>query len=197
MPLRPTNLPSVVTANAVMLLCMSLYISLSGCVTTEETGGKSAGPQQTVALIDTAEIRKQAQALQSTPTESSAVAPTTKKAPRKPSFVSKRDTIMASVVRRSKNLPRPTRKIERPENPAYTVQVGAFSKAPNALLLQKIAKERFSTQPVFNNFNPADKLYRISVGKFDGRQEAMSLRREMMKSFPKEYTECWVNYIAK
>ncbi len=194
MPLRPTNLPSVVTAYALALLCMSQ----TGCVTTEETGGKSAGPQQTVVPIDTAEVRKQAQAVESTPPEPSpAVSAAAKKAPRKPSFVSKRDTIVASVVRRSKNSPRPTRKIERPENPAYTVQIGAFSKAPNALLLQKIAKERFSTQPVFNNFNPADKLYRVSVGKSNDRQEAMALRREMMKSFPKEYTECWVNYIAK
>lgn len=195
MPLHPTKLSPTVALSLFALLG-ALH---TGCVTTEEMGGnQSAGPQPTVAPIDTAQLRLQAQAAESSPPEPSpAVSAAAKKAPRKPSFVGKRDTIVASVVRRSKNSPRPTPKIERPENPAYTVQIGAFSKAPNALLLQKIAKERFSTQPVFNNFNPADKLYRISVGRFDDRQETMALRREMMKSFPKDYTECWVNYIAK
>jgi cell division septation protein DedD len=175
----------------------------AGCVTTEEAGGgKTGGPQPTELPIDTTEIRKHAEAVRpeetSDPraTEPVPAAESIRKPARKPTFVSKRDTVVAAIVRRTKNTKHSTR-IIRPENPAYTVQIGAFSKASNALLMQKIARERFSGHPVFNNFNPIDRLYRVSVGKFEDRGEAMALRREMMKLYPKEHSECWVNYIAK
>lgn len=79
----------------------------------------------------------------------------------------------------------------------YTVQIGAFGKAPNALRNQKVAKERFADQLVFNNYSKADNVYRVSVGKFEEQKSAETLRKEIIKRFPKDYAECWVNYIAK
>ncbi|HWP82227.1 MAG TPA: SPOR domain-containing protein [Bacteroidota bacterium] len=164
-----------------------------GCVSTEEMGDtKPATPQQVSTPAETSTVAGQA-----TPPGEASHAPQSRKADRKPPFRTKRDTIVASVVTRSRSATIRRKKIERPTNPAYTVQIGAFSKAPNALQLQKIAKERFSGHPVFNMFNTDDKIYRVSVGKFDTRQEASMLRREIMKAFPKDYAQCWVNYIAR
>lgn len=186
-PINPGWIPIILIA-----------ILLAGCVSTEEAGGgKAGGPQPTTTPVDTAEIRKQAETMNVEPVEKTLPPDPPKKPTRKPSFESRSDTVTASVVHRSKSTRRVAPKIVRPENPAYTVQIGAFAKASNALLLQRIAKERFSGYPVFNNFNPADNLYRVSIGKFDRREEAMALRREMIKLFPKDYSECWVNYIVR
>ena len=87
--------------------------------------------------------------------------------------------------------------IERPENTAYTVQVGAFSRTQHALQAQKLAKDRFADFPIFNDFEPYDKLYRVRVGKFDTRQQADSLRKSMAKQFPADYSDSWINYISK
>ncbi len=87
--------------------------------------------------------------------------------------------------------------IERPENTAYTVQVGAFARTEHALRAQKLAKDRFAEVPIFNMFEPFDKLYRVRIGKFDTRQQADSLRKAMVKAFPADYSDSWINYISK
>jgi cell division septation protein DedD len=112
-------------------------------------------------------------------------------------FTSEADTVTAAVVKTTKRTPRVIKPIIRPEHPAYTVQIGAFARTMYALQSQKIAKERFPDLPIFNYFEPFDKLYRVRVGKFDTRAQADSLRKVMMKSFPEDYAESWVNYIAK
>ena len=104
---------------------------------------------------------------------------------------------MASVVRTRKPGSRLIKPIERPANTAYTVQVGAFARTGNALRAQKLAKERFADLPIFNYFEPYDKLYRVRVGKFDTREQADSLRKSMLKQFPGDYPDCWINYISK
>lgn len=109
-------------------------------------------------------------------------------------FQAKLDTVKASLTRKSKQA---VRAVVRPENPAYTVQIGAFGKAQNSLRMQKAAKERLGNQVILNNFGTVDKLYRVSVGKFDTRKEASSLRKMIIEKYPKEYSSCWVNYIAK
>lgn len=109
-------------------------------------------------------------------------------------FQSKQDTVKASLTRKSKQT---VRAVVRPENPAYTVQIGAFGNAQNALRMQKAAKERLGNQLILNNFGTADKLYRVSVGKFETRKEASSLRKMMVEKYSKDYSSCWVNYIAK
>ncbi|MBI4429922.1 MAG: SPOR domain-containing protein [Ignavibacteriales bacterium] len=162
---------------------------LASCVSSEETGSggdKAVQPQRTVTRIDTAQIQKQA--------ETKAAEELKKSSRASARFTAKQDTVTASLMRKPKITPRP---IVRPENPAYTVQIGAFGRAQNALRLQKIARERFASYVVLNNYAAVDKLYRVSVGKFDTRKEAAQLQREIMEKFPKDYSACWVNYIAK
>jgi len=177
------------TRSLTLIVCAIAAPVLASCVSSEETGSggsKAVEPQRTLAPIDTQKIRKEATVVK--PTEA-------KRSNRSGArFLAKSDTVQASVVKKPKTTPRP---VIRPENPAYTVQIGAFSLAQNALRTQKAAKERFSDQLVLNNYDAMDKLYRVSLGKFDNRKDASRLRRELIKKFPKDYSQCWVNYITK
>ena len=112
-------------------------------------------------------------------------------------FTSKQDTVLASVVKTSRYSNRAIKPVERPENPAYTVQVGAFARTTYALQSQKLAKERYPYLPIFNYFEPFDRLYRVRIGKFDSWKGADSLRKAMAQRYPEEYSEAWINYIAK
>ena len=80
---------------------------------------------------------------------------------------------------------------------AYTIQIGAFLDPQHAVRAQRLAREWFSDHPVFNQFEASLKLYRVSIGKFDARADAVALLKEMMKLHPKEYAECWVNTIPR
>ena len=168
----------------------------AGCVSTEgtgSTGGSSKeGPERSMAPIDTARVPVVSKA----PVNKQAGKTITKRAARSTKFTARQDTVKASLIRKSKpsfQLP----KIERPANPAFTVQVGAFLRPNNALRNQKIAKTRFPRNPVFSNFDRRSKFYRLSVGKFMTRKEALTFRKEILRKYPKEYAACWVNYIAK
>ena len=169
---------------------------LAGCVSTEgtgSTGGSSKeGPQQSVAPIDTA----RSPLISSAPVKKQTSKTIARRPSRSARLMAKQDTVKASLVRKSKpsfRLP----KIERPANPAYTVQVGAYLSPDNALRNQKTAKSRFPGNPVFNNFDRQSKFYRVSVGKYMTRQEALALRKEILRKYPKEYAGCWVNYVPK
>ncbi len=169
---------------------------LTGCISTEgtgSTGGSSKeGPERTLGPIDTAKIAAVAKA----PEKKMTGKVSTKRGSRSTKLTTKQDTVKASLVRKSKSsfqLP----KIVRPANPAFTVQIGAFLRPNNALSNQKKAKSRFSGHPVFNNFDSRSKFYRVSVGKFMTRKEALAFRKEILGKYPKEYAACWVNYIAK
>jgi cell division septation protein DedD len=177
------------------VLCTTL---LAGCISSEGTGsggGKSTeGPEKSVGPIDTS--KSVAPAAASAKTKS--VASRDKRPERKTAkLTAKQDTVKASLVKKSKSPARPLPKIERPANPAFTVQIGAFIQPNNALRNQKTAKSRFPKYPVYSNFDSRSKFYRVSVGKFMTRSEALALRREILKRFSKEYPSCWVNYIAK
>jgi cell division septation protein DedD len=172
-------------------LVPAVSFCLASCVSSEETGSggsRAVEPQQTVVPIDTQGIRMKAEAT------ASREKPKPVKNPRGARFQSKQDTVKASLTRKSKQT---VRAVVRPENPAYTVQIGAFGNAQNALRMQKAAKERLGNQVILNNFGTADKLYRVSVGKFETRKEASSLRKMIVEKYPKDYSSCWVNYIAK
>lgn len=187
------------THNVRRIAVVAAFLSasfLAGCVSTEgtgSTGGSSKeGPERSVEPIDTAK----APVVSTAPVQKQAGKTTTRRSSPSTKFTAKQDTVKASLVRKSKpsfRLP----KIERPANPAFTVQIGAFLSPNNALRNQKAAKSRFSKHPVFSNFDRQSKFYRVSVGKFMTRQEALVLRKEILKKYPKEYAGCWVNYIAK
>jgi len=163
----------------------------ASCVSSEETGSggsRAVVPQQTVVPIDTQAIRIRAEAKASR----EKTRPVKNRSGAR--FQSKQDTVKASLTKKSKQT---VRAVVRPENPAYTIQIGSFSNAQNALRMQKATKERLGKQVVLNNFGAADKLYRVSVGKFDTRKEASSLRKELLEKFPMYFSGCWVNYISK
>ncbi len=169
-------------------------ILMAGCFSSEGTspGGRStAGPERSIGPIDTA--RKTSPLQLSVEKKSTA---TTKRSPRSTKFTARQDTLRASVVRRNKESLK-VATIERPTNPAYTVQLGAFVRPNNALRNQKIAKSRFSKYPVYSKFDARSNFYRVSVGKFITRREAARMRREILNQYPKEYSACWVNYIAR
>jgi cell division septation protein DedD len=132
------------------------------------------------------------------PTNQQVVRPeTTVVAPRRakpvPRVRSSQDTVRAATARRVQAGVR-TAPLVKPPNAQYTVQVGAFRRASNALRLQRTVKRRFSTLPVYNDYHAADKLYRVSVGKFAKLSEAASLRRRLIDSDSSAYAQCWVTY---
>ena len=177
---RSTHL--VLWATSATLL--SLFIG--SCVSSEEAGSskKRGAPVTTQAISDSARLK----------VDSLARADSLRA--RRAGFTSQHDTLVASVVRRTKS-GRVIKPIERPANPAYTVQIGAFARTDHALNAQKLAKDRFGETSIFNYFEPFDKLYRVRVGKFDTRREADSLRKAMAKQYPADYSDCWINYISK
>jgi cell division septation protein DedD len=166
---------------------VALPILIGACVSSEESGSgkKYATPVATQDISESARAKvdslRRLDSLRA----------------KRAGFTSKHDTLVASVVRTTKFGPRLVRAIERPANPAYTVQVGAFVRTDHALLAQKLAKERFADLPIFNYFEPFDKLYRVRVGKFDTWRQADSLKKSILRKYPKEYPDCWINYISK
>ncbi|MGB2867054.1 MAG: SPOR domain-containing protein [Bacteroidota bacterium] len=177
------------------VLLPGMCFLFAACVLLEETGSgqRTGNPQQTPTRIDTSRHLARFDTTRKAPIDSAAMKKRARIAPR---FKSTQDTVRASLTKGTKSAAR-RRPIVRPENPMYTIQIGAFGKAPNALRNQKLAKERFADQPVFNNYSKADNIYRVSVGKFEEQKSAESLRKIIMKKFSKDYAECWVNYIAK
>jgi len=168
-------------------ITLVVALILGGCVSSEEAGSgkKLSTPVTTQTLSDSARARvdslRKADSLRA----------------KRAGFTSQHDTLIASVMRTTKAGQRAIKPIERPANPAYTVQVGAFARTDHALRAQKLAKDRFADLPIFNAFEPFDKLYRVRIGKFDTRQQADSLRKSMLKQYPNEYTDSWINYISK
>ena len=166
-------------------LCIALL--LGSCVSSEGTGtGKRIGaPVASQTVSDS--VRAKVDSMMRSDSLRA----------RRAGFTSQHDTLIASVVKTSKPGVRTVKPIERPANTAYTVQVGAFARTDHALRAQKIARERFADLPIFNYFEPYDKLYRVRVGKFDTRQQADSLRKSMLKQYPADYSDTWINYISK
>ncbi len=167
------------------LACLSLL--LAACVSSEGTGtGKRIGsPVSSQTVSDS--VRAKVDSMMRSDSLRA----------KRAGFTSQHDTLMASVVKTSKPGTKGIKPIEKPENSAYAVQVGAFARTDHALRVQKLARERFTDLPVFNTFESYDKLYRVRVGKFDTWQQADSLRKSMVKLFPSEYTDSWINYISK
>jgi len=174
-------------ARVFFALQLMFAMTLCACVSSEEAGTakKVGAPVASQTISDSVRAR-----VDSLMRADSARA-------KRAGFTSQHDTLVASVVKTSKSTSRSIKPIERPANPAYTVQVGAFARTDHALQAQKLARERCGDLPIFNSFEPYDKLYRVRVGKFDTRQQADSLRKWMAKQFPNEYADSWINYISK
>jgi hypothetical protein len=171
------------------------------CVPSEETGAgnRARSPVQIFGPIDTTRRVMQSAIHQDTSSklkiDSVKVTPIIKKTRVAPKFKSRQDTVRASVVTKSKSSSYSLMKIVRPEHPVYTVQVGAFGQVSNALRAQKRAKEHFVHQPVFSIFVKHAKLYRVSIGRYENREDAYTLCDSMKQKYPNEYRLCWINFI--
>jgi cell division septation protein DedD len=107
------------------------------------------------------------------------------------------DTVVASVMTQPKAAEQLGAPADTAGGMAFTVQIGAFAEPKNALRAQRLAKELFEAYPVFNHFEPSLKLYRVSIGKFGNREEAVEFLKAVINVLPKEYSSCWVNTIFK
>ena len=175
-------------------------MTLAGCVSSEETGGisRSHAPQQTIASVDTSRGMTRrvpaADSLRIVHPDSVRTSAAVRTAPR---FRTRQDTVRAALVRTQKPAPRIVAPIERPANAKYTVQIGAFARAANALRAQKHARSRFPGTPTYDVYIPAAKVYRVSVGRFEERSAASTFRRRIIAAYPLEYAQCWINYVAR
>jgi len=175
-----------------------MTLSFLGCVSSEETGAgdRAKSPVRVFDPIDTTGLTSSREMNQdsilnlrnnlSISDRSLRIAPKLK---------SKQDTVRASVIRKKKSSAHQRIKIERPEHPIYTVQIGAFTQASKALSTQKTAKGRFTYQPVFNKYIKSAKLYRVSIGRYENREDAFALADTMKEQYPGEYSKCWINFI--
>lgn len=179
-----------------LLLAAGALTSLLGCITSEEAGpgDRARSPQLIPSRVDSIRSAARQDSLAQARSDSAKLAAQKRSAPR---FRTKQDTVRASMVRKQKSAPRISIPIIRPENPLYTVQVGAFARASNALRTQKTAKLRFPDHQVINAFVQSARLYRVSVGRFEDRKSADRFRRELIEQYPNEYAQCWVNYIQR
>jgi septal ring-binding cell division protein DamX len=184
----------------ITLLLAGTALALSGCVPSEETGAGSGAksPVQIFGPIDTTRRVVHRTADQDTVSRSnidSMKIAAVKKPRVAPKFKSQQDTVRASVVTKSKLSSHARNKMKRPEHPVFTVQIGAYNQVSKALQAQKKAKEYFVSQPVFNTFIKRVKLYRVSIGRYENREEAFSLCDSLKQKDPEEYKLCWVNVI--
>ncbi len=178
-----------------MLSALVLAAFAAGsCSSSEETGAaRSAAQQQTgpitrEPLPDTSRGKAMHPGAMDVPLRDPQVGdPTVRRG---------RDTVRASTQRisRSSNVRAP---LVKPPDAMYTVQVGAYRRASNALAMQKVLKKEHDAFPVFNIFDQPESLYRVTVGKFETLREATNFRNTLMKQHPKRFAECWVTYIER
>ena len=71
---------------------------------------------------------------------------------------------------------------------SYTVQLGAFKSVRNVEAFEKLIKSRF-TLPIKTEFDDELGLYKVSVGKFNSKDEAYELRDFCVKN---GYKDAWV-----
>ncbi len=183
-----------------LLLTAGTMAGVLGCVTSEEAGpgDRARSPQLAPTHPDTAGLAARHQAFQDSLAKSRSDSVRTAVPKRSaPRFRTKQDTVRAAMVRKQRSSPRISIPIVRPENPEYTVQIGAFTRASNAVRCQKVARTRYPEQQVINSFVSSAHLYRVSIGRFPDRRTADRFRRELMRTHPSEYAQCWVNYIAR
>jgi len=185
--------------NVIFFLIASALVFTS-CVPSEETGAgnRAKSPVQIFGPIDTTHrvIHRAMNQDTISKLKNDSLKTVQEKISRvAPKFKSRQDTVHASVITRSKSSSHPLIKIIRPEHPVFTVQIGAFGHVSNALRAQKKAKEHFTYQPVFNIFVKHAKLYRVSIGRYENRGDAIALCDSLKQHHPDEYKLCWINFI--
>ncbi len=183
---RSERSPLFMNRSALIVTTVVLAV-LAGC-TSAETGASNRAGDPQPEMVPPSVVEPPPSA--SRP-ETTVVAPRrTKSVPR---VRSSQDTVRASKARKT----RPAVKsapLVKPANAAYTVQVGAFRRASNALGLQQVVRKQFPTQPAYNDYHAVDRLYRVTVGRFSRISEAAAFRRRLIASDSSAYAQCWVTY---
>lgn len=160
---------------------------LAGCTSAETGASNRAGDPQR-EMVPPSVVEPPQAAVRP---ETTVVAPVRSKSV--PRVRSSQDTVRAATARKSRPAVK-TAPLIKPPNAEYTIQVGAFRRASNALQLQRVVKQHYADLPVYNDYHAVDKLYRVTVGKFEKISEAAALRRRMIASDSTAYAQCWVTY---
>ena len=104
----------------------------------------------------------------------------------------KKDTagvrVITPQVSEAEKAPRP---ITLTPGSMYAVQIGAFEIVENADRVEQLAKLRFAL-PVRKSYDWMTSFYRISVGSFATKDEALEWRKILNERYPGEYRDAWV-----
>jgi cell division septation protein DedD len=109
----------------------------------------------------------------------------------------KKDTTEVKVVPPANVQPEQETK-PAPTAPAtvYAVQIGAFETEANASRAEQTIKARF-TNPVRRYFDETTKLYKVSVGSFSTKDQALEFRKMLNEKYPGEYRDAWIVEMQK
>ena len=80
------------------------------------------------------------------------------------------------------------------KNVFYTVQLGAFQKISNVEKFEKVNKARFPTLPLKTEQDANTGYYKVTVGKFETKDEAYRLRDYCVQQ---GYKDAWVTELSK
>jgi cell division septation protein DedD len=78
----------------------------------------------------------------------------------------------------------------------YAVQIGAYENDANAQRAEQLISARF-TQPVRKYFDETTKLYKVSVGSFPTKDQALEFRKLLNEKYPGEYQDAWIVEVQK
>jgi len=73
----------------------------------------------------------------------------------------------------------------------YAVQIGAFENEANASRAEETIKARY-TYPVRKYFDGTTKLYKVSIGSFSTKDQALEFRKSLNDKYPGEYQDAWI-----
>lgn len=122
--------------------------------------------------------------------------------PPPPNVVVKKDTAEVKVVTPAITEPEKSPKPAVPppvvSTPVmvYAVQIGAFEIPENADGVEQVAKWRF-TLPVRKYYDGETNLYKVTVGSFASKDEALEWRKILNEKYPGEYRDAWIVEIPK
>ncbi len=107
-----------------------------------------------------------------------------------------KDTAEVKVIPPAKSEPAKEVKTEGEAVMAYAVQVGAFESPENAARAEQTLKSRF-TYPVRRNYDEVTKLYKVSIGSFVTKDQALDFRKTLNEKYPGEYKDAWIVEVTK
>jgi len=80
------------------------------------------------------------------------------------------------------------------KNVFYTVQLGAFQKISNVEKFEKVIKAKFPNLPLKTEQDTNTGYYKVTVGKFETKDEAYRLRDYCVQQ---GYKDAWVTELSK